>query len=301
MCPEPLFKRLCAPSRQYLHDLVLLKVNQDSAVAMAFAEGPIIDAEHPGSRLIGDRDTRNEAQQSGCTGGHPPALNDPGPRLTSQRKGQNAEDRHKARRPPSVRSDDVWQPFGEDPPRASRLAAVELADTQVESDRLATPWQVSDRPLVVAVDRLGPRSAVGARPSRGRGLKSGDDPVRSDRDVSKLEAVPEREQVCGEGASAWHRSKSYRPPSPYPPKSRESPDWLHRRAVGLAGKPPRQECETLHSASQSNTRMLRALDAGPVNVGRARLFRRVRREPKGGPLWHPTARDVLAAGSSGVA
>ena len=30
----------------------------------------------------------------------------------------------------------MWQPFGEDPPRASRLAAVELADTQVEPDRL---------------------------------------------------------------------------------------------------------------------------------------------------------------------
>ena len=132
------------------------------------------------------------------------------------------EDRLEPRRPPSVRGDEVRQPFGEDPPRAGRLAAVELADTQVETDRLATPWQVSDRPLVVAVDRLGPRSAPGARPSRSRGLKRGDDLVRADRHVSKPEAVPERKQVGGEGASAWHRSKSYRPPSPSPPKSRES-------------------------------------------------------------------------------
>jgi hypothetical protein len=151
---EPLHQRLSIPSWQDFHDLVLLKVNQDGAVAVAFAEGPVIDAEHPGSRLLRYRDTANEAQQGGWTGGHAQALNDPGPRLTSQRKGQNAEDRFKPRRSPSVRGNEVGQPFGEDPTRANWLTAEELADMQEETDREATPWQVSDGPLVVAVNRL---------------------------------------------------------------------------------------------------------------------------------------------------
>ena len=112
--------------------------------------------------------------------------------------------------------------MSEDPPRAGWLTAEELADMEVAPDRLATPWQVSDRPLVVAVDRLGPRSASGTRPSASGGLKRGDALVRADRHALKLETVIGRKQAGGEGASAWHRYKSYRPPSPSSPKSSES-------------------------------------------------------------------------------
>ena len=101
-----------------------------------------------------------------------------GPGLTSERERQDTKDRLESRRSPSVRSDEVRQPFREDPPRAGRLAAEELADMQVETDRLTTPWQVSDRPLVQAVDRLGPRPASRTRASGSGRLQSDDELLR---------------------------------------------------------------------------------------------------------------------------
>ena len=47
---EPLHQRLCVPSWQHIDDAVLLEIDQDGAVAMAFAERPVIDAEHTGRR-----------------------------------------------------------------------------------------------------------------------------------------------------------------------------------------------------------------------------------------------------------
>lgn len=59
---EPLHQRLRVPSRQHLDDAVLLEIDQDGAVAMAFAKRPIVDAEHPWRRLLGNRDPANQAQ-----------------------------------------------------------------------------------------------------------------------------------------------------------------------------------------------------------------------------------------------
>src|SRR3954465_12880500 len=111
---------------------------------MAFAEGPIIDAEHP---WRGHRDhggATDQAQQGGWTGGHSQTLNNPGPRLATECERQQTHHPREALGPPSLRSADGGQPFGEDPTCAGRLAAKELADAEMEPNRLTAPWQISD-------------------------------------------------------------------------------------------------------------------------------------------------------------
>src|SRR5207248_9108440 len=108
------------------------------------------------------------------------------------------------------------------------------------ADRLTTPWQVSDGPLVQAVDRLRPSVADGARRSRRGSLERGDDLVRADRHVVEPEAIVSRKQVGSEVTSAWHRSQSYWPPPGSSPKVGEShysrsltADFLHDDLYGI--------------------------------------------------------------------
>src|SRR6476619_2725584 len=89
----------------------------------------------------------------------------------------------------------------------------------METDRLTAPRQISDGPLVQAVDRLGPRPADRARRASRSSLERGDDLVRSYRYIVELETMLGREKVSSEGTSAWHHSKSYR----LPPASSRSP------------------------------------------------------------------------------
>jgi hypothetical protein len=178
---------------------------------MALAKGPVIDAEDAGGRSLHNGGTPHHAQECGRASRHPEPAHEPSPRLATQRERQQTEDRLEPRRPPSVRVYDVRQLFGEDPPGAGWLTAEELADMEVETNRVATPWQISDRPLVMAMDPRGPRAATGTRSSRSGGLQGGDDLVRADRHISKLETVTGRQKVGGEGASTGHRCKSYRP------------------------------------------------------------------------------------------
>jgi hypothetical protein len=254
---------------------------------MASAERPVVDAEHPRRRSLRHGGTPHYAQERGRAGRHPEPAHEPSPRLATQRERQQAEDRLEPRRPPSVRGHEPRQPFGEDPPRAGWLAAQELADMQVEPDRLATPWQVSGRPRVVAVDRLGPRSAAGTRPSRSRGLKSGDDLVRSDQHVSALAIATGRKEAGGEGAGAWHRSKSYRPPSASSPKS----ILVANSVKGIAGGFQAPGCR---SVSRRGCSVIRPREGATgirhqyQNRGRARLgykyvLLRWHDDPHGGP------------------
>src|SRR6266536_3392053 len=93
----------------------------------------------------------------------------------------------------------------------------------METDRLTAPRQISNGPLVQAVDRLGPRPARRARRARRGGFERGDDLVRSDRHVIEPEAIIGKKQVGSDGTRGWHHSKSYRPPPWASPKVRESP------------------------------------------------------------------------------
>src|SRR5439155_5043585 len=114
------------------------------------------------------------------------------------------------------------QPLGEDATRTGRLAAEELADTQPELHRLLPPGQVSDGPLVQAVDRFGPGAAHRTGASGRRGDQDGDDLLRSDQHVFEPETVSKWKEVGGECTRAWHHSKSYRQPPGPSPKVRES-------------------------------------------------------------------------------
>ena len=180
----------------------------------------------PSARGVGCLDhgrAADQAEQGGWTGRHPQATNDPGSRLATQCERQEAHHLGEANGPTSIGGHHCGQPFGEDPTRAGRLAAEELADAQLKTDRLTAPRQISDGPLVQAVDRLGPGAAHWGRSLEATGLKRGDDLVRSDRHVSEPETVIGRKKTGSEGTSAWHHSKSYRPPPGSSPKVRESP------------------------------------------------------------------------------
>src|SRR3954447_21182745 len=103
----------------------------------------------------------------------------------------------------------------------------------METDRLTAPRQVSDGPLVQAVDRLGPRPADRTRRARRGGLERGDDLVRSNRHVVKPETVVGRKKAGSESTSGWHRCKSYRQPPDPSPKVRESRLPLHIVAASV--------------------------------------------------------------------
>src|SRR3954454_2120501 len=159
------------PIWQQVNNLVLLQINQDRPVGMALPLRPVVDPKRPWRGSLDHGRPADQSEQGGWTGRHPKATDNPGSGLTTQGEREQTDYLGQARGPASIRGDHPGQPFGEDPTRAGRLTAEELADAELETDRLTSPWQVSDGPLVEAMDRFRPGAAHGAGASGRHGDK----------------------------------------------------------------------------------------------------------------------------------
>jgi hypothetical protein len=168
------------PIWQQVNNLVLLQIDQDGPIGVALPLRPVVDPKRPWRGRLDHGRTADQAEQGGWTGRHPKTTNNPGSGLATQGEGQEAHHLGKTNGAASIGGHHCGQPFGEDPTRAGRLAAEELAGTKLETDRLTAPREVSDGPPVQAVDRLGPDAADGTRRSGCDGFNCGDDLARSD-------------------------------------------------------------------------------------------------------------------------
>jgi hypothetical protein len=115
MLLEPWHQGRGSPIAEQIDDLTPLQVDQDRAVAMAFAEGPIVDPERPWRGRRDHGRATDQAEQGGRAGRHPEALNNPGAGLATQRERQETHHLGEASGPTSVAIHHAGQPFGEDP------------------------------------------------------------------------------------------------------------------------------------------------------------------------------------------
>ena len=101
---------------------------------MPLPEGPVVDAKHAWRCCLADGCAADRAEQGGWTGRHPEPAHEPSPRLT-QTEGQQPNHLGETDGSASERRHHGGESFREDPTRAGRLAAEELANAEVELDR----------------------------------------------------------------------------------------------------------------------------------------------------------------------
>src|ERR671928_1299609 len=141
----------------------------------------------------------HQPEQRCSTGQHALPLGQTCPGLPTQSAREIEQAALQRLRPSTSRRSQFWSLLGEDAPRTAPVAAEEPTDLQLQGDALVGPGQVSQGPLVVAVDAM--RSA-GAERAAGGATSAGEfqgHAVISDQEAFKAEATKLREQRTQEG------------------------------------------------------------------------------------------------------
>jgi hypothetical protein len=152
---------------QQLDGSAAFEINEDGAVALPLALGPVVDAEHRGCRALGPRRAPDARQESVCASRHAEPCGGARSGLTAEGESEQRQRLVEAAGAARVRGDDLRQPLGENAPRAVEADAEELARVKFEPGDHAVPGQVGDPAAVAAVDSPGHRAAARASGARG--------------------------------------------------------------------------------------------------------------------------------------
>ncbi len=201
---EPVNQRLRFPLREQLNDPALLEVDQDGAVVVALAEGPVINPEHSWRWLLAQRCAPHQPQQRCWTDRHAEAGDDAGTRFAAQREGQHREDLGQPQGAPRPGCHQLRQPFGEDATRTLAGVTEELPDNEEQRHRVAAPGQVGERTLIDAVSPLSQASAQRAGRGRPCGDQRSDDLNGADGDLVEPETRSARYEPGGQGTRGGH-------------------------------------------------------------------------------------------------
>src|SRR6185437_4127556 len=90
------------------------EVDEDGAVAMPLAIGPIVDAQHAGRRQAQLRQRSYTPQQRVWTHREPEFRHEPGAGFTAEGDADRGDERLQARAAPAARRDKARKAFGED-------------------------------------------------------------------------------------------------------------------------------------------------------------------------------------------
>jgi hypothetical protein len=162
---QPRRQRGAVPAHQDVEDAAALQVDEDGAVALALADGPVIDADVAGRRggLIGGG--LDAAQQGVRAGRHVQALGEAGAWLTTEGEADGAVGVGQPGGCAGVGVEQLREALAEDGPRATGVEAAEAADDQAQGQGPVVAGEVGHRAAVAAVDPI--RTGAAARTSRG--------------------------------------------------------------------------------------------------------------------------------------
>ena len=137
----------------------LVEVHQHGAVAMPLALRPVVHAQDGRRCNVGQRRPPDQAQQRIAAGVQPELAAEPHAGLTAQRQAHGRKPPGEARRLARPRRGDAGQAFGEEATLAPGVVAKQPSNAQSDCDGILAPGQVGERPLIAAMDALGPSTA----------------------------------------------------------------------------------------------------------------------------------------------
>src|SRR6266446_2188525 len=185
---EPLRHRHGRALWQEGDGLAALQVDEDRAVGVAFAQRPVIHAQHPGRRGVRLRLPTEQAQERVPADSQVPRVAEAYPGFPAQRHAERDEALGQPQGAARPGSRDGGQAFGEDAARTGTFVAQPCADPQLEGHPILRPGQVCQGAPVVTMDT--PRWSGTERTGRtdlGR-LHAQGDLRRGVIDLTRLEA-----------------------------------------------------------------------------------------------------------------
>ena len=159
---EPLLERCRRPVGQQVDRAARLQIDQDRAVPVAPAPGPVVHPQHsgPGDRLGGS--APEQPQEGVAADGHPDAPGQSRPRFAAERDPERGQHRLQADRraaAPRGRPDDLLR---ERAARALDRAAEEAPQREPHAHRSPAGRQVAQLPHVAAMHPVRRLAALGA-------------------------------------------------------------------------------------------------------------------------------------------
>ena len=151
--PQPRSQRRCRAIRQQFDDTVRLQVDEDGPVSASFAQGPVINTEHPRSFRSGQWSAAHQAQERVRAGRHSQARQHPGPGFRARAHDDGTLGRCQATRPSGTSWQQTRELLGKRAAGACQIAAVEAAHTQLQLNGAPSGWQVGRAPNVGTVGR----------------------------------------------------------------------------------------------------------------------------------------------------
>ena len=131
---------------------MLVEVDQQGAIGMAFAPREVIHPERPRCSNRGIRCPTDQAEERRGTGGHPQTVSQTTAAFTTEGEAKQAHEVAEPVGAAGVRSNHGWQALRENAPRALRHGAKELPDLEIEPHGNAAPGQIGQGARVAAMD-----------------------------------------------------------------------------------------------------------------------------------------------------
>ncbi len=155
MLPEPLGHGVRRAIRQQGDGLAALQVDEDRAVGVAFAQRPIVDAEHLRRGGVSLWLPAEEAQERVPADPQVPRVAEAYPGFPPQRDAERHQALGQAQGTARPGGRNGGQAFGEDAARAGAVAAAPFAHAQLKAHTILRPGQIGQRALVVTMDAPG--------------------------------------------------------------------------------------------------------------------------------------------------
>ena len=128
-------------------------------VAMPLAHRPVVHADGGRPLRLRQRRAPDQPQQRVPAYGQPEPVTKPGAGRPTKRQAHARQPPHRALRSTCPGRGNTRQPLGEDAAVTSRIVAKHAADAQTMGNGVLAPWQVSQRPHIMAVGPSGGRAA----------------------------------------------------------------------------------------------------------------------------------------------
>ena len=141
---------------QQRHRTTPVEVHQHGAVGVPLAQRPVIDAQGGRGGELRHGRRPDQAQQRAAARCHPQRVAEASTGGPAQREAHGRETVGQPCRPACPWGGDAGQAFGEDAPRATRVAAKQATDTEPHGHRMAAPRHIGQGSLVTAVNPAGP-------------------------------------------------------------------------------------------------------------------------------------------------
>ena len=140
---QPSRQRIGGSIGKQVQHAVPLQVNDDRAVCVPLAHGPVINADHPWRRVRFRRHATEQSTQRRSAGGESEVLDRARSGLTAHLHGELRQRDVGASCPTAVRAHDTLQSLGEHGSMARHVGAPEPPHFQIENHQAVRPGQVA--------------------------------------------------------------------------------------------------------------------------------------------------------------